>query len=215
MFTPFQLKGVAKKIYSRNKQLSLHERIVSVYRPLYAPLDAVLSQIPPQARILDVGCGTGTLLLTAQSLIGLGECYGFDSDERSIEIAKSVNQFKNIHFCCAGSVPVSIIRSVDFISLVDVLHHIPRGEKQNFYEHIFDSASKDTTIIIKDLDPNPSWMAVANRVTDFFSTRSRVSYLGMNDIQEIMQRTGFSIKEAKRLAKHVWSHYIVVGQKNF
>jgi demethylmenaquinone methyltransferase/2-methoxy-6-polyprenyl-1,4-benzoquinol methylase/phosphoethanolamine N-methyltransferase len=48
-----------------------------------------LANVKPGDRVLDVGCGTGSLSLTAQSYAGpTGKVYGIDAAPEMIEVAK-------------------------------------------------------------------------------------------------------------------------------
>ena len=210
---PRHLTRLARVIYSRGRPLSLHERLTTVYRPLYAPLDAVLRWVPEGATMLDVGCGTGTLLLLADRVRRLTRGFGHDVRAEPLAVARAVADPARIELVCSAEVPAAMIREAQVVSVVDVLHHVPRATRAGFIAGLLAEASPGATFIFKDLDPRPRWRGLANRVTDWISTRSRVDYLSMDELAATLARHGFDVLERRRLHKHVWSHYLVVGRR--
>jgi len=211
--TPRFLTKLSRKLYARGRRLSPHEALTTVYRPLYTPFHAVLEWIPRDAVHLDVGCGTGSLLLLANALGRLRRGYGFEIQEAPLALARAANQDARIVFETRPSVPVDIIRASNVISVVDTLHHVPTDRQITFLRQLLDEATPGTLLIVKDLDPRPRWRAFANRVTDFLSTRSRAYYMAMIDVRALLDGCGFEILDARRLHRHIWSHYLIVGRK--
>ena len=130
---------------------------------------------------LDIGSGTGLLLFLLQDVIGIDKSYGFDINEKSIKIAKLVNPYKHIKFNNSNKMN-NILKDINIVTMIDVLHHVPQKEKIPFLLNILNQIPRGSQIIIKDLDPLPRWMAIANRITDYFSTNSKVSYISSNEI---------------------------------
>jgi hypothetical protein len=56
-------------------------------------------------------------------------------------------------------------------------------------------------------------MAISNRLTDYISTKSIVSYLSVKSLEKIMSEFEFIFKTIQNIPKHVWSHYLIVGDK--
>jgi SAM-dependent methyltransferase len=71
--------------------------------------------------ILEIGCGTGVMISIPLASLGY-DVTGVDTDDKSIELAKAVNPFKNAHFLC---IDAAVITSrYDFIILAEVLEHM-------------------------------------------------------------------------------------------
>jgi len=202
---------ILKNIYS-GSFISTHQYITTIFRPFYAPISEIIEWVPINAKVLDIGSGTGLLLFLLQDVIGIDKSYGFDINEKSINIAKLVNPYKHIKFKNSNNMN-NILKDINIVTMIDVLHHVPQKEKIPFLLNILNQIPRGSQIIIKDLDPLPRWMAIANRITDYFSTNSKVSYISSNEIGQILLKNNFDIKYNRNLAKHVWSHYLIVGVK--
>lgn len=212
-FSDWQLTAVAKRIYAAGPRLSWHQALTTVYRPLYAPFGLILHWIPPGATMLDLGCGTGALLLLAHALKSLAKGYGVDTQLAPLRVPQAVNRDPRLVFVQRADAPVEIIRECDVIVLIDILHHVPAAQKLPLLQRVIDHARSGTILILKDLDPRPRWRAVANRVTDYLSTRSRVDYMAMDDVLAFLRQNGLAVLYAQRWGRQVWSHYLVVGRR--
>ena len=208
------LYSFAKRIYSGGVRITLQEKITTVYRPLYAPFGAIMDWIPLHSSLLDIGCGSGTFLLLARGVRDLSESYGFDTNLRSLEIAEGANTYSNVHFTSDENNLDALISRSQVITCIDLLHHIPAQERIDFLTRLLDHTQKGQTIIIKDLDPLPRWKGLANSITDYLSTRSRVSYLSMDELGGWLSGRSVKIKTAERLDKYIWSHYQIVGERS-
>jgi 2-polyprenyl-3-methyl-5-hydroxy-6-metoxy-1,4-benzoquinol methylase len=209
---PF-LTDCCREIYARGPQLSMQQRLTTVYRPSYGAIDRVLESIPRRARLLDVGCGTGPLLFLASALLELERGYGFDLKRASIDVARAVESDAPLEFFCSADIPDDIVASCNAVTLVDLLHHVPASEKEVLLRHYFERMAPDSLLLVKDIDSRPRWRAFANRITDFISTRSLVSYLPMPRLLGLMTESGFEIVRAERWYNYVWCEYLVVGRK--
>jgi ubiquinone/menaquinone biosynthesis C-methylase UbiE len=99
-----------------------------------------LAQIRPGASVLDVGCGTGNLTLTAQTALGNGgKAYGIDASPEMIERARK-------KAARAGSSVVFEVGLIEKMSFPDatfdrvisrlVIHHLPDDLKMKGFAEI-------------------------------------------------------------------------------
>jgi SAM-dependent methyltransferase len=71
--------------------------------------------------ILEIGCGTGVMISIPLASLGY-EVTGVDTDDKSIELARAVNPFKNAQFLCVDAAVIT--RRYNFIILAEVLEHM-------------------------------------------------------------------------------------------
>ena len=213
-YRPWELMRQASEIYRGALRAGSHDWLVSVARPLYAPFHLIFPWIPEGARVLDVGCGTGTFLLLAERLRDLGPSAGYDVNEASLRLARAAKGQGGVRFESGSDVPDETLSSADVISLIDVLHHLGPRARQELLERVVSQMAPGARLIVKDLDPRPRWRATANRITDFLSTGSRVDYLGLDTLAGYLQRQHFSIGLRESLPRHVWAHYVLVADKH-
>lgn len=115
-------------------------RVVTFGREdFYRRLAIEAAQIAPGERLLDVGCGTGTLTLLAREAAGeTGEVFGIDGSPEMIEVAreKAVKAREEIDF------KVGLIETLpfpdghfDLVLSSFMLHHLPDELKRDgFFE---------------------------------------------------------------------------------
>jgi 2-polyprenyl-3-methyl-5-hydroxy-6-metoxy-1,4-benzoquinol methylase len=116
------------------------------------------------AKIIDVGCGTGELLLYLQSQ-GYQSLYGNDISEMMLKIAS--NKVKNGVFFHGSINKVQIPEKFDFIIITEALHHIPDLELT--FESLKKLLNPNGEIVL--LEPNEKWF-----FEDFPSKRRSAIY---------------------------------------
>lgn len=84
-----------------------------------------LTQDKSQLKILEIGCGTGIMISIPLASLRY-DVLGIDIDEKSIEMAKSVNPFENVRFMCTDA--SNLNDHYDFIILSEVLEHLDTPE---------------------------------------------------------------------------------------
>lgn len=111
-------------------------------------------KIKNNSRVLDVGCGTGSLLYLLENRnLGL-ELYGMDISEKMLKIAeKKLNKTKLI-IASAFDINKKFKENFfDYIFVVDAFHHIP--EKEKIMKKFYKILKKNGKLIITDFDFGP------------------------------------------------------------
>lgn len=117
---------------------------------------ALLEQVSPTAkdRILDVGCGTGSLAVRMKLLCPDAEIHGIDPDQEILQRAKAkaTRKSANIFFHKGFVSPESESNLGHFTKVVSslVLHQTPLEEKSNILRSIYKLLEPNGSIYIAD-----------------------------------------------------------------
>lgn len=99
--------------------------------------------------ILELGCGSGIITKLISKKVKTGKIVTSDISPKSIEISKSINKSKNIEFIVADIVKFKHDNSVfDYISLFDILEHVPEEEHLGIFQNIKTMMNEDSKLLI-------------------------------------------------------------------
>ncbi|MGA7195363.1 MAG: methyltransferase domain-containing protein [Anaerolineales bacterium] len=151
-----------------------------------------LAKIKPGDKVLDVGCGTGNLTLTAKTFAGeSGAVYGIDASPEMIDIAqKKAKQ--------AGADVVFDIGLVEKLSFPDetfdvvisrlVIHHLPDDLKRKAFAEIFRVLKPGGHFLVADF--NPPTNPILNHVTSAFVGHGMM-HTNVSNIPLLFSAAGF------------------------
>jgi len=126
-----------------------------------------LAKVKPGDKVLDVGCGTGNLTLTAKSAAGVsGAVYGIDASPEMIDVArKKAKQANSDVVFDVGVIEKIPFPDATFDEVVSrlVIHHLPDDLKRKAFAEIFRVLKPGGHFLVADFYPpaNP----VLNHVT--------------------------------------------------
>ena len=123
-------------------------------RRILPNLESVNKVLTRGGNLLDVGCGTAKLLIKAQNLFPKSKFYGLDIDKEGIAIAnENITKCKlkdNISILNFDEDTLPEDSTMDVVTLVEVLHEIPRVDRLKVFKTIYKLMKKNGTLVILD-----------------------------------------------------------------
>ena len=153
--------------------------------------------LTPQARVLDVGCGTGTLTLEiARRLVAPGEVVGIDAAPRMIEVAREKLQQEPLPARFEVGVAESLdFADADFDQVVNSMftHHIDTELKQRAFAEMFRVLRPGGILVTADVDrPTTAWGWLTGWSARYLLVQKELEDNLRGDLPRLMSEAGFS-----------------------
>ena len=196
----------------------LGERLKVVYRPYICPMRDVLEHIPPGAAVLDIGCGGGALLsLVAEFRAPRAVC-GVEVSAPALAAAREVLRGWAARIPVAlstydGAGPPPEVRQADVVTMVDVLHHIPRARQDAYLAQLADALRPGARFILKDIDAARPVLVWMNRLHDLLVTGERGHERTRASMEQYLVGRGLTLTSVRSRRKAVYPHYTIVADK--
>ncbi|MEO6600809.1 MAG: class I SAM-dependent methyltransferase [Polyangiaceae bacterium] len=160
-------------------------------RDAKAHLDLVLSQQKPPARLLDVGCSTGTFAARAQQA-GF-EAAGIDASHWAIERAKARRSGADFR---SGTLESAAFpeRSFQVVTLFDVLEHVHSPNEALAHIHRWLSPGG---LLVMSLPNASSWVAKAMGKRWVLLLREHLWYFSPATVGRLLERAGFQLVKTR------------------
>jgi cyclopropane fatty-acyl-phospholipid synthase-like methyltransferase len=169
------------------------------------PFEPLLEEIKPGAHMLDIGCGHGLLLCRAvleRQVDGIG----WDVNTHAIAIAhlmaarlarslETTHRPGRLRFSLSGDSAAWPTDTFDVVTMIDVLHHIPRDQQEVFLRRAAARVAPGGTFIYKDIAGPPAWMAGMNRFHDLIVARQWVHYFPMCQVVQTLEAMGLELRK--------------------
>ncbi|MBA3898599.1 MAG: class I SAM-dependent methyltransferase [Bacteroidetes bacterium] len=129
----------------------INERIYELYKRLKK------QGFQADSNVLELGCGIGTLTFLLSKVVKTGKIEAVDISPESIEFCKKKIKNPNVAFFANDIVNyLPQMKEIDFISLFDIIEHIPL-EKHGELFHNLSNICSDNTLILINI-PNPDYI---------------------------------------------------------
>lgn len=194
----------------------LPRRLLQQLRPLICPLEPLLAQMPGRARVLDIGSGTGALLLRAVKEDKVAEGLGIDVNKPALETARETWQAMRDGFPHASLVfmPSDELPETagpwQVVTMIDVIHHVPRERQEAFLREAFRRVAPGGRMIYKDVCLRPWWKRAMNRLHDLVMARQWISEVPLEKVRLWAGQEGLEVVEEQHYGRLWYGHELLV-----
>jgi trans-aconitate 2-methyltransferase len=129
----------------------INDRIFHLYKML------LRFGLTSESNVLELGSGIGTLTFLIAKHVKRGKIEAVDLSPKSIHFSKQRIKSRNVSFAAHNIVTYKpAITRVDFITLFDIIEHIPIADHPALFQNLADIADDHTKILINI--PNPAYI---------------------------------------------------------
>lgn len=200
---------------SEAKDLKGLAKIKTVYRPYICPFDDILNSLPNNLSLFDVGCGSGSFLSIINEFKSPTKLAGVEISNDLVENAKSLFKSKNIQtdiYKYDGTNIPEQLNEYDYVSMIDVFHHIPPAVQDAFMLQLFQKMKSNSTLIFKDIDKS-SIFVLFNKLHDLLLSSEIGNEISVKRASDLLKKAGFTIESVSTRQMLVYPHYTIIAKK--
>lgn len=158
-----------------------------------------MAQIQNGESILDVGCGTGSLVFSAKERFPLSMISGIDADRKILEIAKKKAEKNglevNLHYGKAEKLPLES-SNIDVVISSITFHHLPTDIKYKAFSEIYRVLKKDGRFLLADFGkPGNLFWKILLKSVGYFEIADYLKDNLEGRLPGMAKKTGFTVKD--------------------
>lgn len=175
--------GVTRKLLGKN-----FNSVGKIYRAFFVNVDTFIACIPKFEKgeiLIDIGSGDGEILdkiltqnpnIKAIAIDISPKIGGMIKDKNLPRVqlfpSYSIQQYKNsLEF-----------KDAKYLILSDVLHHIPKNRRDDFFDELFLLCNRKTNLIIKDVEPGFLKATLSLLADKYISGDKQTSLISQNEV---------------------------------
>lgn len=122
----------------------------------------VKTGLKKNSRVLEVGCGVGTLTQLVAAKTGAGQVLAVDISPKSVETARErLRKYKHVDFLVSDMTDFPTGKVFDCVVLPDVIEHIPFEQHAGLFETLSNALSPEGFVLINIPAPRfQEWLYV-------------------------------------------------------
>lgn len=203
-------------IYAAYRDAPLSRRLLVAARPLICPFEPVIAAIPEGSRVLDVGCGVGSLLVQLGLLGRIQYGTGCDISSSSIAVARDAARHvesARLDFLQISSHADIPTEPVDVVCMVDVMHHIPAGIREEFLAACASRLRPGGRFVYKDMNERPRLSAAVNTLHDLVLARQLIRHEPIENVVAWAAACGLRSVDYSSYRKLLYAHELAIFEK--
>lgn len=186
-------------------------------RPYVCPFEDIERHIPSNAKVLDVGCGNGALLAILLASGRISEAVGCDVHEGALASArKAAERAGNagcVSFLKIGDFEALPADRFDVVTMVDVLHHVPEGERVKAVDEAIKRVGTGGIFLFKDMVESPFWRRLAHNIDDLIFSGEWVRQVKTAEVEAHVKAAGFVLVESLEIPRIFYGNTLRVFRR--
>lgn len=175
MQTPAALVARARVLFAEG---TWFRRTLQINRPRICPFHELIEAVPQDARILDVGCGSGLFLGLLADVGRISGGTGFDASPEAIALAAGMKARHPrggiLDFACRSIADAWPEDLFDVVSMIDLAHHVPPQAQRTLVEKAARCVRPGGILLYKDMSASPHPLAWASIAHDLVFARQLI-----------------------------------------
>lgn len=186
------------------------------YRSLICPFISLIGKVKPGDKVGDVGCGSGQFLLLVREFAKPSYLFGIEISEKLINNARNLfGSFSGENHAFSeydGRNFPETLSEMDTIFLIDVLHHVPKKNQEEFIRSLAGQMKPGARLILKDINAG-SPLVYFNKLHDLIFAGEIGKEMSMKRAISLLESNGLTIVEQEKRVMYVYPHYSIVARK--
>ena len=151
-------------------------------------------------------------LIRGRGVAEVGGCEVSRDALREAEIAVNRASGQPCEFV-ADKEPPECLSKYDCVTLIDVLHHIPRDNQEAYLSKLTKNMKPGSTLVLKDIDASSSlvWL---NRLHDAIFAGNGFQEIPAAQAEAMLLSAGLRIEKQWKVRRLWYPHYFVIARKN-
>lgn len=210
-------KSLVKFLKLKENGAKIVDKLKIVYRPYICPFDALLAEIPLGTCVFDLGCGSGQFALLVAEYRAPKKIKGIEISDALINNAKKLlNSYSSviqIRFEKYNGTDIpDDIGEYDYVTMIDVAHHIPQKNQMDFFYQLHKKMKKNSVLIYKDINA-ASPLVYANKFHDFVFSGAIGYEKSLSKTLQQFKKINFSIERFSMQTMFWYPHFTIIAKK--
>lgn len=200
---------------SEAKNLNGLAKLKTIYRPYICPFDEILNLLPESVKLFDIGCGSGSFLSIINNFKNSDTLAGIEISEKLVQEAKTIlsSKIRNLTiFKYDGENIPDEIHQYEYISMIDVFHHIPKDLQKDFLIQLYTKMSSGSYLLFKDIDAS-SIFVYFNKLHDLVLSNEIGNEISTSNAIKMLKEIGFEMKYNSEKLMLLYPHYTILVRK--
>lgn len=201
--------GLSKRARRLYPEKALAARLQTL-RPYICNFDQILPLVPKGASVLDGGCGAGLFIGLLADLGLISGAVGFDSSAPAIALARRMQTrlspgvpVEFLHIDATAPWPTE---RYDVVSLIDVLHHVPRAFQQTVLSNARECVKPGGVLLYKDMASNAHWRSWWNQAHDLILAQQWIHHVPISSVDAWAMKAGLRSIAGGSTNRYIYAH---------